>query len=157
METGITNNLDVIKWNIVCEDEGHESFTYVLAGDGYGLLLGRTLENEIAIFNTWNDHVFDEVKGIAISIEPKAEKSGFYIQHILGFACDLSPRELQFDFTGKIHCPKCGTVNVSYTQDEKPEILQMDIPIVTHEEWNNLDLIEKKKKIQGALNGLIEV
>ena len=46
-------------WNVDCRAGKHKSQTYVIAGDSYGRLLGRTLANEIAEFNSWENPAFD--------------------------------------------------------------------------------------------------
>jgi len=147
----IANERLVEIWNLNCRPHGHRSRTFVIAGDAYGQLLGRTTSKEIAEFNSWEDPAFDEALGLTRHLCPQTEKTGAPFQDVLGFVCDLSPGGRRYSFAGEIHCPECGTTEVEYGPDEPPEIRPMEVPQVSHRSWDNLTTSQKNQLLKEAL------
>ncbi len=139
----------VIRWNVTCEDQGHQAITYVLAGDTYGRLLGATPRHELAEFNSWEDPVFDEV--INLVRELLGRESAECFGRVLGVACDPAPSGQLYDFTGTIWCPICGSPNVHYRPDEPFQFEVIDLPHVTHRSWQQLSETEKRERLREAL------
>lgn len=144
----------VIRWNTTCEENGHHAITYVLAGDTYGRLLGRTPHHELAEFNSWEDPIFDEVGELVDKLLSQVERkswTGEGFRRIVGVACDPAPSGYLYDFTGKIWCPVCGSPNVHYGPDDPFQFEVIDLPYVTHEAWQQLSEMEKRERLRKAL------
>ncbi|MBC7251626.1 MAG: hypothetical protein H5T62_15275 [Anaerolineae bacterium] len=144
----------VIRWNVTCEDHGHQAITYVLAGDTYGRLLGTTPHHELAEFNSWEDPVFDEVGELVDELLRRVGRESWAaecFQRILGVACDPAPSGHLYDFTGKIWCPICGSPNVHYRPDDPFQFEVIELAHVTHQEWRRLSEAEKRVRIREAL------
>lgn len=140
----------IICWHTRCEDHGHEAITYVLAGDTYGRLLGRTPCHELAEFNSWEDPIFDEV-GELVDELLRRKNSVECFGRVLGVACDPAPSGHLYDFTGKIWCPVCGSPNVHYWPDNPFQFEVIDLPHVTHQGWQQLSEAEKRERLREAL------
>jgi hypothetical protein len=145
-------------WNVVCRTYGHRSHTYVMAGDGYGHLLGRTATNEIAEFDSFDDPAFDKAREMLDEIFPLSKKTGGPLQELLGIICDPSPSGRQYSFSGRIHCPVCGRTDVDYGPDEPPEARSMRFSQVSHKNWDSLSTSQQKELLRQALveSGWIE-
>jgi hypothetical protein len=139
----------VIRWHTRCEDHGHEAIIYVLAGETYGRLLGTTPCHELAEFNSREDPVFDEVGELVDELLRRDSPECF--RRVLGVACDPAPSGHLYDFTGKIWCPVCGSPNVHYWPDNPFQFEVVDLPHVTHEQWQRLTDEEKRERLREAL------
>ncbi|MCL5264636.1 MAG: hypothetical protein M1343_05505 [Chloroflexi bacterium] len=143
----------VIEWlHAVCE-LGHK-FDFATI-DQYGLLIGRSPKNEFALEDTFADPFFEEVERLVDQIlgewrTLKGGTSGFF-HRVLGYACDPAPSGLRYFFTGAAWCPVCGSRAKDYDAYSPPRTELLDIPLVTHREWNNLTPQEKRSKIVQAL------
>lgn len=144
---------EVIRWHTRCEDYGHEAITYVLAGETYGRLLGRTPHHELVEFNSWEDSVFEEMEKLVDELLGPGPRTSIIdcFGSVLGVACDPAPSGHLYDFTGKIWCPVCGSPNVHYWPDHPFQFEVIDLPHVTHQAWQRLSDEEKRKRIQEAL------
>jgi hypothetical protein len=144
---------EVIRWHTRCADYGHEAITYVLAGETYGRLLGRTPSHELAEFNSWEDPVFDEmIKLVRELLGPGPRTSTLNcFGLVLGAACDPAPSGELYDFTGKVWCPICGSPHVQYWPDNPFQFEVIDLPHVTHQNWQQLSEKEKRERIREAL------
>jgi hypothetical protein len=153
-----THGILVEIWNVVCDTCGHRSYTYVMAGDGYGHLLGRTATNEIAEFNSLEDPAYNEGREMLREIFPLSKKTGSPLVDLLGLICDPSPSGQQYSFSGRIQCPECGRADVEYGPDEPPEVRTMRFPQVSHKNWDSLSKSLKKELLTRALveSGWIE-
>lgn len=144
---------EVIRWHTRCEDHGHEAITYVLAGETYGRLLGRTPYHELVEFNAWEDPVFKEMEALVDGLLGPGPRTSITdcFGVVLGAACDPAPSGQLYDFTGKIWCPVCGSPNVHYWPDDPFQFEVINVPHVTHQEWQRLSETEKRKRIREAL------
>lgn len=145
----------LLRENIWCLDNGHESFTYVATGDGYGELIGRTPLNEQAMLNTWRDKesaFFDRVNNMVMEILEQEEfRTGHCFSKVLGVACDPAPSGHLYSFTGKIWCPICGSTNLKYGISDPPQVDIVDFPQITHTKWDSLSADEQEDLLEDAL------
>lgn len=144
----------VIRWHVECKDHGESCTTYVLAGDTYGRLLGKTPLGELAEFSYWDDPVFAEVVGIVRELLHETGRdswAGECFGRVAGVACDPAPSGCRYDFTGREWCSVCGSTNVSYGPGDPPEFEDIDVPLVTHNEWEGLSQSGKRERIMQAL------
>ena len=131
--------IKVIRWNIRCVESGHNAITYVLAGDTYGRLLGRTIKNELAEFDSWNSSdVYQEAEELVRHLLGQERGTSDCFRRILGAVCDPAPSGELYDFTGKVWCPVCGSPNVEYGPDEPPIFEMMALPQVELSKWRQL-------------------
>lgn len=129
----------VIRWNVRCIDNGHNAVTYVLAGDSYGKLLGRTAKNELAEFNSWEaSDVYEEIEGFVQHLLGRDHGTSDCFRRILGAVCDPAPSGELYDFTGKVWCPICGSLNVEYGPDEPPVFETIALTQVELSKWGQL-------------------
>jgi len=142
---------EVIRWHTRCKDHGHEAITYVLAGETYGRLLGRTSHHELAEFNYWEDPVFDEMIKLVRKLLGREMGTSECFGRVLGAACDPAPSGELYDFTGKIWCPICASPHVHYWPDNPFQFEVIDLPHVTHQNWQQLSEKEKRERIREAL------
>ncbi len=141
----------VIRWHVKCEDQGHQAITYVLAGDTYGRLLGRTPYHELAEFSYWEDPVYGEVIRLVRELLARERGTSECFGRVLGVACDPAPSGQLYDFTGRIWCPVCGSPNVDYRPDDPFQFEVIDLPHVTHRAWQQLSETEKRERLREAL------
>ncbi|MAG35328.1 MAG: hypothetical protein CL878_03640 [Dehalococcoidia bacterium] len=138
---------EVRRWRIVCADHGHETYTYVHT-DGWGRMMGRTLENELAEFSAWDDEVFNETADLVESLLGRRTAGCFH--RVMRIACDPSPSGLAYDFSGADWCSVCGSRRLA-SLGPTGEFDVIDIPLVTHRHWNRLSTEEKRKRLKRAL------
>lgn len=145
------------RWRVICADHEHVGTTYSLAGGTttYGRLLGRTPRNELAEFDTLGDPVFDEFRELFRALKPGDPDPNKCFGQVLGVACDRSPSGKRYAFAGKIWCPVCSTANLRTFGPMRPMRFEMiDIPLVTHHEWDQLSAAEKRERVREALSAI---
>ncbi|MCB0230531.1 MAG: hypothetical protein KDH90_15655 [Anaerolineae bacterium] len=142
-----SNLTKTIQFNIHCVDNGHNATTYVLAGDTYGKQLGTTPSSELAIFDAWNDPIYDEVVAMVHDLLDRTRGVSDCVLLALGAACDLAPSGYAYDFTGRIWCPVCGSSNIEYGPDDPPQLSVRSIPHVTHDAWLAATKDEQRQRI----------
>jgi hypothetical protein len=141
----------VIRWNVEC-GLGHRSITYVVGGDSYGRLLGSTPHNEMALFDSWKDPVFDEVEGVVKELLGRDRGFSDCFQIVLGVSCDPAPSGDLYDFSGKVYCPVCGSLAVTYGPDNPPRVELIALPVATHRAWEQLGTPQKRDLVRQALD-----
>ena len=142
----------VVRWNVHCLEFQHRSLTYVLAGDTYGRLLGRTTKNELAEFNSWTDSIaFEEAEQLVSRALGRRQGISDCFRRVLGVLCDPSPSGEKYRFTGRFQCPVCGSANVEYGPDDPPQFETIELPHVTHYRWNQLSDLRRSELIEEAL------
>ena len=146
-----SNPAKVIRFNIHCVDSEHNAVTYVLAGDTYGRQLGTTPSSELAIFDAWNDPVYDEIAAMVHELLDRARGVSDCVMLALGAACDLAPSGYAYDFTGRMWCPVCGSSNIEYGPDDPPQLSVRNIPQVTHDAWLAMTNDKQRKHVVQAL------
>ena len=129
-----------------CPECRYMGETHRLAGDTYGILLGRTSGNQLTVFDTWKDtHFFDELSRLRSTLMPKAVEPMLSdcFRKVIGRVCDPSPSGENYDFTGKILCPNCKSSNVMHYADEPFRFAEINIPNISHKKWNTFNDDEK--------------
>lgn len=149
----ITKPTKVVRWNVSCLDNGHKTTTYTIFGDGYGQLVGRTPKNELALLNAWEGEklFLDSIGKIVTKLLDQERGTSECFQAVLGVACDPSPSDHIYCFTGKIWCPICGSTNLKYGPDEPPVIELFNLKRVSHLSWDKLSPREQQNLIDKAL------
>lgn len=141
----------MIHWNVEC-GLGHRSITYVVGGDSYGRLLGSTPHNEKTLFDSWRDPVFDEVEDIVKGLLGRDRGFSDCFQMVLGVSCDPAPSGALYDFSGKVYCPVCGSLAVTYGPNNPPRVELIDLPVATHRVWEQLSKSQKRDLVRQAFD-----
>lgn len=146
----------LIRNNARCKDCDHRFTVYTFSDFEYGRRLGRTPDPQgLALVDCFSDMVFQEVGDLVDKfLEPLGKeewKRAQCFDSVFGIACDPAPSGYQYDFTGKISCPICGSSNVSYGPDDPPQVEMLDLAPVTHNAWQQLSETEKRERIREAL------
>ena len=144
-------------WHIDCSECGHHADTYEISGDAYGILLGRSSANELAVLDAWKGKIFfDEMAGLTDASMPNAVEPTLSdcFRRVAGKICDPSPSGESYDFTGKKVCPNCKSPNIRYYADEPFQFAEIGVPNASHRRWDSLS---SKEKTNFFTNKLIEV
>lgn len=132
--------------HIECPECGYKGITYLLAGDTYGILLGRNSIGQLAVLDTWKDTAFfDEISSVKnrlLSNLAEPELSDCF-QKVVGLICDPSPSGEYYDFSGKDVCPNCKSSNANFFLDEPIMFDNIELANVSHREWDTLNNDEK--------------
>ena len=122
---------------------------------GYGDLLLRStgLGTESVVF-ALSDEAFGEV-GRLLDVVGGAEigsyRQGELVQEIFGITCDPDIDGSRFVVGGKPRCPTCGShLMQGWRATEPPEIVDIDIPHVSHEKWMKKSLAERIELVRLA-------
>lgn len=140
--------------HVECPECGYKGITYLLAGDTYGILLGRNSVYQLAVLDTWKDTVFfDEISSLSNRFlsNPVEPESGDCIQKVIGLICDPSPSGEHYDFSGKKICPNCKSSNVNLFLDEPIMFDAIEIANISHKKWDALNNNEKVKFMKQKL------
>lgn len=126
-------------WHIECHECNHKEDTFEIAGDSYGILLGRTSVNQLVVLDAWKDKAFfDEVSRLVDILLSKAVEPFLSdcFRKVVGRVCDPSPSGEPYDFTGKVVCPNCKSESVMYHADEPFRFDNIDLPNIRHAKWD---------------------
>jgi len=133
-----------------------------ISGFLYGLFIMRSPETgEEVLLDAIEDPVYNEVSDI-LEIEFSTSEidnfdSASVLQEIFGIACDPDSKENLFKIGGIPKCPQCGSDEVAFWEaPEPPEMVEKQIPSVTHNKWNALDHNQKVNLIREALLSLAD-
>jgi hypothetical protein len=93
--------------------------------------------------DTFTDGVFDEVSQLLDRVPGVPalwdNDRGGLVQAVFGVACDPDGDGTPFVIGGKPPVPNCGCHTMaSWTAANPPEIVDIDVPHVTHERWSRL-------------------
>jgi Zn ribbon nucleic-acid-binding protein len=67
-------------------------------------------------------------------------------------ACDVAPDGTRYQFNKFPSCPRCGSVNIlNWNPKEPVEIVECDMPTITHAVWRGLSDEEKKQRVRNAI------
>lgn len=144
----LTKPAKVIRWNVRCIESGHNAITYALAGDAYGRLLGRTIKNELAEFDSWeSSDVYQEAEELVRYLLEQERGTSDCFKRILGSICDPAPSGELYHFTSKIWCPICGSSNVEYGPDEPPVFETIALSQVELSRWRQLSSEARKRDL----------
>jgi len=131
-----------------------------LLGEPYGEFLVRTEKGETSYLHAISDSVFKEVsvylRDNPILSDMDRVSRARVLHEIFGIACDLSIGGYEYKIGGNPVCPRCHSNRMySWEPIYPPEILDIDIPLVTHLNWNKLTNDEKQSRIENALKQIL--
>lgn len=142
-------------WHITCHECGQKEDTFEIAGDSYGILLGRTSVNQLAVLDAWKDKVFfDEVSRLVDILLSKAVEPFLSdcFRKVVGRVCNPSSSSEHYDFTGKIVCPNCKSANVMYHADEPFRFDNISLPNIRHTKWDAMTDNERMTFVKEKLS-----
>ena len=139
-------------WLIRCDSCGTIDHTRCISDLGsYGRAIGRTCFGELAEFSAWEDPVFDELLGIvrtfAIEGVPKVRQC---FNKVMSLVADPAPSGERYTFVGRLCCRQCGS-SADWYKPGEPDVEDIPLPLVTHREWERLNLEDKTKMVEAAL------
>lgn len=124
-----------------------------LSDFAYGEFLLRSDSGEIRYLNVFADGTFVEVRDIVRELQPNDNLDGCpcsnAVQEIYGAAaCDPDERGGSFGITKRVSCPACGSDAVSSRVLEgELNVVQVEVPPVTHALWTDLNADEKHLRV----------
>ena len=131
-----------------------------LSENHYAEFLMRTKTGKMAYLFAIGDEVFSKIKHQFESM-PKLKNIDTLarvtiLHQIFCITCDLANDGTEYKIGGKPICPKCGS-NKMYSWESiyPPEMVEMNVPHVTHDRWNKLTDAEKKSKIEEAVERVL--
>ena len=127
-----------------------------LLGNPYGEFLLRSLCGEMRYLNAINSVVFSDAGKIVDQLLEKTQITDLgkakVLHEIFGLACDLASDNTEFKICGNPICPQCHSNDMySWIDVSHQEIVDIDVPDVTHEHWNKLSYSEKQFQINEAV------
>jgi hypothetical protein len=148
--------MKLILTHYVCSKCSNEFDAPELPSGSYGDFLLRSAVGEIAYLNGIEDPTYEEVSRL-LARDPSAailgpfERAGA-LQKVYGkVACDAGPSGAPFHIGANPKCPRCHCQEMaSWMEKEPPEFVDLDVPIVTHEQWNLLSEHEKIERVRLA-------
>lgn len=138
-----------------CGQCRHRFTAPVLVG-GYGVLLLRsTGRGAEAVVDTFHDPVFDEVSGMLRNApgvsDLSSDRRRELTQAVFSVACDPDIDGTPYVVGARPRCPNCGSRTISYWQaTEPPQIVDVDVPHVTHERWSRMSGEERTAAVERA-------
>jgi len=112
---------------------------------------------EYAFVNLFEDEVFDEFKNLVISIimeyniEFTKVKLAEVVNNIFGISCDdIDGKKIDTSHKEE-KCIQCGSKEFEGNLIEPQELVDIDVPIVTHELWKKMSNAEKRENIEKEL------
>lgn len=146
-------------WLIRCGNCGHIDDTYKLLDfASYGRAIGRTSSGEIVEFSAWEGTVFEELLGIVRMFKDNSDRRRRdCFNMVMSLVVNPSPRGEQFRFFDSLRCSQCGSSSNLYKPADPMDVL-IELPLVTHREWERLSQEEKVKLVEEGLRsrGCIE-
>lgn len=147
----------LIRNNARCKDCDHRFTAYTFSDFEYGRRLGRTPDPQrLGLLDCFTDIFFQEVGDLVDKfLEPLGKEEwrrSQCLDSVFGIACDAVPSGYQYDFSGRIACPFCGSFKVGYGPDDPPQAEILNLAPVTHDTWQQLTTMEKREQIREALN-----
>ena len=121
-----------------------------------GLFLFDNNSGDIVYLYAINDVAFKEISNILKNNNKTKNLSDMnratILHKIFGLTCDVASDNTEFKITGKPVCPKCNSNKMYSWEPIYPiEIVEVDIPDVSHKHWNKLSDPEKKFRINEAV------
>lgn len=141
-------------WLIRCESCGTIDHTYTFTDLGsYGRGVGRTCSGELAEFSAWEDPVYEELLTIVrtlVNDSVSVSRVRKCFNMVMSLAADPAPSGDRYTFTGRLCCRLCGS-DANWYRPGEPELEEIHLPLVTHHEWECLNLEDKTKMVEAAL------
>lgn len=135
---------------------GHPFEAPLLGDSQYGEFLLWSANGAVAYLNSFKDSTFDEVEREVLSIAPALSKNPLkaadVVQRIFGrVVCDPDSSGQPFEIGAKPRCPLCAASVVSWEPTYPAKVAELDIPAVTHTEWDQLMPAEKTLALTQAI------
>ena len=150
-------------FNYECGNCGRKFKSPELLGNPYGEFLMRSEKGDIAYLYALDNVVFKEFSDMLaqhsmISGMQDVEQAKI-LHQIFGFACDLSPDGSRYQITQDPLCTFCNKCQITHWgPTNPPECVDLDVKLITHNEWNSLTekekhmVVDKGVKAYFALN-----
>jgi hypothetical protein len=133
-----------------------------LAENAYGEFLLRSKHGVMAYLNAFLDTTYKEVDNILSFVAGTANLPPLARAKVLrsiygGLACDFDENNSPFEIDAYPPCPVCGGQEiVSWEFRNRPHVLEMSVPSVTHNRWNMLSTAEKIELTNSRLQSRVE-
>lgn len=142
----------------VCADCYNKFDSPAILPGAYGDFLLRSPEGEMAFLNGLDDEIYTEVSELLESLPSLAGKDSGEIADVLmkifgTAACDPSPHGLPYSMLAKPPCPICRSQRMASWEHKVPfEVVDIEVPPITHHFWKKLNKREKIEMIQKELD-----
>jgi len=152
-------NLQLYIYN--CGNCGNTFKSPELPGDPYGEFLMHSVNGEIAYLSSFKDAVFQEIESFFERSEllnnmDKINRVKIF-HNIFGVACDPASDSSNYQIGRDPRCPKCHSNNkLSWHPTNPPEIIDMQINLVTHNNWNKLNQNQKEEILNNAIKSFFK-
>lgn len=124
---------------------------------GYGEFLLRSIGGEMRYLDANLDRVFTEVDKL-IGMDGRVHLLNQFqradiLHDVFGVACDPDLHGYELRITEKAPCSHCNQRKVAEFESVEPvTYVDMDVPPVTHDQWNRLSDSEKRTLVRQALD-----
>jgi hypothetical protein len=130
-----------------------------LSLNSYGEFLMRSVNGQVVYLNALSDPVFEEMNELLHEVCEQNSLDEFQyadlIHNIFGLACDLDSEGNEYSTDNQPNCPNCGCNDPSsWDEVYPPELIELNLPIVTHNRWLKLTKFEKLNLVSYAINSL---
>jgi hypothetical protein len=125
------------------------------AGFEYGRFLMRgSNTDELRLLDALSDAVYTEVAEL-LAEHPSARtlsevQQADILQNVYGIACDTDRRGGEFRIGIPPQCPKCDSRRMQRYRSTE-QFVEVDVPPISHSEWNMLSDFEKMTRLETAL------
>lgn len=122
----------------------------------YGEFLLRSSAGELTHLNGLEDDTYAEVSDLLEKLPKIAvlrpEERAAVLQRVFGeVACDPGPSGLPLSMVAKPPCPFCRSQRMASWEPKEPvELVEIDVPEVTHRGWSALSEDEKIAQLKRA-------
>lgn len=147
--------IEVLQYRGVCKNKHHFTL-YGLPDFSYGQKPARTPEHDdFSVLDCSGDQVCEELGVMVSHLLGNPDKDDwrrpFCFEVCLGVASDPAPSGYHYDFTGRVWCPVCRSVEVKYGV-VTPDIWEtLDVPLITHTRWLAMGQDEKLDRLRAVL------
>jgi hypothetical protein len=148
------------RWHYEC---GHCGQDYELPNADlsftYGLLIARSRGAEVALFDSFADPCFDEIRAL-VDGDPRvrsltADQRIRLLHQVLSITFDPDRFGEPFVLTESPGCPRCGSSSVASFAETDVTISQ-DMAQLTHTWWEALTRTEKNARVHDHLDRLLD-
>ena len=150
-------NIRVIREVLRCSKCKKTSEFLYLSDFSYGERLIRFGDKQYAYINLIEDDTFNNFEKLLIGIlkqydhESDKEEIANILNETFGIACDkISGSRIDFSRNEEI-CSYCSSTDFDNIMVEPETDLDIDVPVITHEQWNILSTDNKKELIENEL------
>jgi len=153
--------LKVRKEKVACKKCGEIKEFYYLSDFSYGEKLIPIKDGKGYVYiNLFEDKIFEELKEITKMVLEKhnvtLNKLMFAkcLNKLLGLTCDMVENESADTINGDKKCKYCGYNKFSSREDLKVAFVDIEVPVVTHFDWNALNENDKLEVVKNELRNL---